>query len=76
MDYSSGKDDSGINATESDSCEPCNSSSHNEPSVSNDIDNSAARLGDDLDLSESQEDDSSDSDSERSKGDQEKNACK
>ena len=66
MDFSNGKDDSGINATESDSCEPCNSSSHYEPSGSNEIDNSAARLGDDLDLSDSREDDSSDSDSESS----------
>ena len=66
MDFCSGKDDSGINATESDSCEPCNSSSYYEPSGSNEIDVSAARLGDDLSLSDSEEDDSSDSDSESS----------
>ena len=66
MDFFSGKDDSGINATESGSCEPCNSSSYYEPSGSNEIDVSAARLGDDLSLSDSEEDDSSDSDSESS----------
>ena len=66
MDSSSGKDDSGIIATDTDSYEPCNSSSYYSLSIDNDIDASAARLGDDLSVSDSEEDDSSDSDSESS----------